>query len=36
MAARHSRVEAKSFGFRREPAELGVTHLVLELDSLEA
>jgi hypothetical protein len=32
----HSRVEAKSFGFRREPAELGVTHLVLELDSLAA
>ncbi len=27
---------AERHGFRREPAELGVTHLVLELDSLAA
>jgi acetyltransferase len=27
---------ADRYGFRREPAELGVTHLVLELDSLAA
>ena len=27
---------AERCGFRREPAELGVTHLVLELDSLAA
>jgi acetyltransferase len=27
---------AERFGFRREPAELGMTHLVLELDSLAA
>jgi acetyltransferase len=27
---------AERYGFRREPAELGMTHLVLELDSLAA
>jgi acetyltransferase len=27
---------AERYGFRTEPAELGVTHLVLELDSLAA